>query len=438
MPRSALTFLEVDPSPRQRLRALTAHMRLWLVQGAEREGREVRREDGVTWVATPGPDGEAWIAYPRLPAARAGAQLDAIMDEYRRSRPLPRVGCWSMIPARPRDLGVRLMARGFGWGWRPHWMWLELHGLQEDQRSLSGLAIAIADDESQWEVDDLPKFHRGVAYGPVPEGRSQRAWHFAAQLDGRIVGHSVLFVTTGRLGVAGIFDVGVVPAARRQGIGTAVTLAACRLARELGCRHAVLNATPLGEGVYRRLGFVSMGYGQTWWLQPETLAAPPPTPAQVAFAEAVARGDLAALDALGGQLLPDTPDAPLANGMSPLQLAVKMGQPKAATWLVAHGATLDILSAWDLGWKDRVPRLLAESPDLGNRRSGDWQATPLHEAAVRGDVELARLLLAANPALDAQDATFHSTPLGWARHFGRTEIAELIEQHQEERRALGG
>ena len=89
-----------------------------------------------------------------------------------------------------------------------------------------------------------------------------------------------------------------------------------------------------------------------------------------------------------------------------------------------------MISARDLGWKELARQLLAESPELVNRRSGAGQVTPLREAAARRDVELARLGLAAGPDLELQDSQYQSTPLGWARHFGRTEIAKLIEQHR--------
>ncbi|HEX3448279.1 MAG TPA: ankyrin repeat domain-containing protein [Isosphaeraceae bacterium] len=60
-------------------------------------------------------------------------------------------------------------------------------------------------------------------------------------------------------------------------------------------------------------------------------------------------------------------------------------------------------------------RLLLESglpPDPGIQH----QATPLHWAAFHGNVTMAKLLLARNPPLEAEDADFHSTPLGWAIH----------------------
>ena len=312
-------------------------------------------------------------------------------------------------------------------------MALDLHDLRADFPLPDGLHIAV-DELADWDVDDLPYYTRKKAEEnkaatprrPVQEDK-RRKWHFGAWLNGKIVGHSVLLLTTGRQGMAGIYNVGVVPAARKAGCGRAVTLAACQYAQALGCHYATLNSA--ADSLYARMGFVSLGRGQTWWMHEKALNAPPPTPEQIAFAEAVGRDDVAALAALEKQTLPADLDATLPCGMTPIELAVRT---KAAPFRrMAHyaGRNVDILSAWDLGWKDRIPRLLADTPALVNRRRGDWQLTPLHDAVYRNDAELACLLLSANADPTIQDAEFHSTPLGWARHFRRTEIIALIEQH---------
>ena len=47
---------------------------------------------------------------------------------------------------------------------------------------------------------------------------------------------------------------------------------------------------------------------------------------------------------------------------------------------------------------------------------GQHRATPLHWAAFHGNAEMARDILRHNPPLEATDADFNGTPLGWAIH----------------------
>ena len=80
-----------------------------------------------------------------------------------------------------------------------------------------------------------------------------RPWrHTVAYLDGRPSGIALLF----RHGeIAGIYGMGTIPAARRRGIGAALTLDALRAAREGGGRLGILHATDEGLPPYHALGF---------------------------------------------------------------------------------------------------------------------------------------------------------------------------------------
>ena len=75
---------------------------------------------------------------------------------------------------------------------------------------------------------------------------------FTAYVDGRPAGHSAA-IRTG--GVSGVYAVGVPETYRRRGIGSAVTWAAVQAGGEWGCELVVLQSSPMGFGVYRRMGF---------------------------------------------------------------------------------------------------------------------------------------------------------------------------------------
>lgn len=418
-------FLQ-NAAKEQLLAAVAWNHREYFVLQARAAQGAVQEADGVTWTYT-GPREGGMILFPRLTEERAGEQLDAIVAFYCEHPTDALIGCWSLNPPQTPDLEARLLARGFQPGWQPNWMWLDLEQIRTEHPRPAGLRIETLQNEPVWDVDDLPYFSREMAASRQADGyiTPEQITHFAAFLDGKPVGHSTLFLTNGPLGVAGLYSVGVVPAARNQGIGKAVTQAACLHARALGCRHALLNGT--GERMYNQIGFTNIGYGCTWWLNVSRRIASRLTPERIALAEAVGRGAIRALDRLSPSV--EALEAPLPCGMSLLQLAAHTRQPAAAEWLVARGAALDVLTAWDLGWRERAEELLKENPELVNRRRGELQTTLLHEAVERNDLALVRLALAFHPDLSIGDSRFHSTALGWAKHFQRAEMISLLEAY---------
>ena len=100
-----------------------------------------------------------------------------------------------------------------------------------------------------WPAEKVAR-RRGL-YGD--DDRRPRPWrHFVGLLDRRPVSASRVLIADD---VAMVHGVSTVPDARRRGIGSAVTVAALVAAREAGCRIGVLQASSMGQGPYRRLGF---------------------------------------------------------------------------------------------------------------------------------------------------------------------------------------
>ena len=154
MAGSRLTFLEGDSTPEQLLPAVVGNHRQWLLYSARLKGGEVRRENGATWVSTPGSEGYWSMVFPRMSSATADRQLDAVL-EYYRSRPSPRlVICWSLDPPRPRDLGARLQARGFGAIDWLNWMGLDLDRRRAVDEEAGGRRVSPGSSAHRREWDE--------------------------------------------------------------------------------------------------------------------------------------------------------------------------------------------------------------------------------------------------------------------------------------------
>lgn len=103
---------------------------------------------------------------------------------------------------------------------------------------------AYADNGFPPEIFAYYEDHAGLVAG--------NAATFLTELDGKPVAIAMTIVSHG---VAGIYWVGTLAEARGRGIGEAVTAAAVNAGLDLGGEIASLQASPMGEPVYRRLGF---------------------------------------------------------------------------------------------------------------------------------------------------------------------------------------
>jgi GNAT superfamily N-acetyltransferase len=226
--------------------AAVANHRIWFERLAAACGGAVERI-GEVELAIVG--GAAAMPFPPGPVGLVAAV------ERCRALGLREVGCWAA--AADDGLGTLLRALGFQDGWQPHWMAL-------DPRDLDG-EPAIEVERGRGEGSPrLPYWspRRALLVQAFPDDVAQ----LVVRDDGEVLGEATVNLAGG---AAGIFDMGVVPEARRRGLGLALAVAACRVARERGAGIVTLKATAEGEPVYRRAGFRSVGWGMTWWLFPD-------------------------------------------------------------------------------------------------------------------------------------------------------------------------
>ena len=74
-------------------------------------------------------------------------------------------------------------------------------------------------------------------------------------------------------GIAGIYWVSSVSGARGRGLGEACTRAVTNAGFDLGARAVSLQASPMGDAIYRRMGYVEISKYRMLW-------SPPPDPAK--------------------------------------------------------------------------------------------------------------------------------------------------------------
>lgn len=145
---------------------------------------------------------------------------------------------------------------------------------------------------------------------------------------------------------------------------------------------------------------------------------------------------------------------------SPLLTALTFGFIDAAEALVRRGAHVDTAAAAaglnraadferllpaasaddrhralslaaQLGHAPIVQRLLdaGEEPDRYNPPASHAHSTPLHQAVWAGHADVVRLLVERGARLDIRDTLHQGTPLGWALHGKREDIAAFLRRH---------
>jgi ribosomal protein S18 acetylase RimI-like enzyme len=169
-------------------------------------------------------------------------------------------GVWWVGPDSDPGVEDGLLARGLEAGSILPVMAIELDNIPEVSGP-AGLVIEQLTDTAT--LTEYVQAYSGpfsipeTALAAVVDAESERnePARFVGRIDGQTVATSELFVSHG---VAGIYWVSTLEQQRGQGIGAALTAAALRAGRERGLRVATLQASGLGQPVYRRLGFTTV------------------------------------------------------------------------------------------------------------------------------------------------------------------------------------
>lgn len=225
-------------------------------------GADEHADPTIHWIIGSSPvPAHNCVVRANLPRATA----DAIIADVRAQLQARGVaGAWHLTPSMgPRDLPTRLPTHGFVYRGDQVAMAAHLRHppvaaalppdcmvvpVRDDQmlhtwRSTMGQGLGGTDVVLDW-VEDI---FRRIGYGATTGWR-----HYLGYRSGHPVATASLLCAEG---IAGIYFVATIPAARRQGIGGGMTHAALQDGYAQGCQVAVLTTSELGYSVYQRLQF---------------------------------------------------------------------------------------------------------------------------------------------------------------------------------------
>ncbi len=235
--------------------------RPWAEVREEPDAVSVLTDIPFTWVNT--------VCGVHLDAATADRRIEELLAPFRARR--RRMRWWIPPSATPDDLLDRLIDHGLKPEYADEAMARDLADWQPSHLP-DGVTVERVTDASTFHTwtetfayafDVEPSRADAVferRFADIAVGATSLIATYLARLDGEPVA-TAFGRSSG--GVVGVYAVGTVAAARRRGIGAAVTSRVMSEARADGARLAVLSASDMGRSVYRRLGFEDIGNVQT-------------------------------------------------------------------------------------------------------------------------------------------------------------------------------
>ena len=171
---------------------------------------------------------------------------------------------WPVTPlAQPADLDSYLEAHGLTLRGTDIGMVLDIQKMNDDIAVPPDFTIKeVADVEALqlWRTvtmqgfetsEEIAQFYYNT-YATLGFGHTMPWHHYIGWQQHTPVAIASLLL---HAGIAGIYGVATIPQARKQGLGTAMTLHALHEAQKLGYRIAVLAPSNMAVNIYRRIGF---------------------------------------------------------------------------------------------------------------------------------------------------------------------------------------
>ena len=245
------------------------HVAEWLRAQARVPGVELHDDPDVTWVVHPGRVWSNAGVMIRFTKRSAPSRLDTLVRRYRVHQ--RGMGLWVSPLATPDTLPDLLKDRGLRLRKRFPAMRRDLTVAVPPPALPSGITIQPIRDVEQFRTTPHPSI--GPLTTPLRRtaieslrvtlsSEPDRSHAFVAWSGEKPVGATLVYLGTE---CAGLSDVDVIGDYRRRGIGAALVDHSCRFASERGASSIVLLATGMGEGVYKRCGFVEVARFGYWY-----------------------------------------------------------------------------------------------------------------------------------------------------------------------------
>jgi GNAT superfamily N-acetyltransferase len=228
-------------------------------------GADFHHEPEATWFVSGGPNWtHNWVTKTMFIADTPQERIDTILTRLSAYK-LPMF--WPVDSSSSSDFTKKIKEYGWRGGGKAIWA-RDLHSLGERSTLPEGVTVELVKDG-----ESLAEWMRVfvAGYGGLPgdlyklaaEALAQRGfanppgvYYYLGRLNGEPVTTTLLFLGGG---VAGIYCTATLPHARRHGVASAVVRESLFGARTMGYHIAALQATEMGEPVYRDLGFEVCG-----------------------------------------------------------------------------------------------------------------------------------------------------------------------------------